>query len=730
VNWWSINKQGAKTKEMILSIASEWNKEHEEKLTDDKEVREMVEASFKLWQDNQDINYPRYIQFEDNVKLDKFFKKFFNEDDDVVEEHIIDDEVEEDNVVEEFLEYENDSHMAENFYGLDTNLPIEAEAEDVEMTDQNEVSDLNIERSDVYTSGEDQTHDDGYVNNSEDYFNDECKVPTYVLELISFDHNYAQITSIDTNSYLQKIKARELQKSSRIPNYICEECGTDSILKESFTNHMKNKHGVLVCSTCLRLFSNAGEFIQHQQNEHGHLTWRLITCDICGEELARFGKRGVPHMDKHMKIVCNIDNCNKVFANFNYLQNHKLKVHRGTQQISCYKISITCRVCKVRFDSVEERKEHEKIHLNKLCDTCQLYTNSSINDCIRHKKTCSPGQKLEMEKDFVEEMQKAFDYLKNQDLQSSAGSSKTKHTKALFIGSILYKTDVLGNVEFHDLDGYSLWREDLHAPMYGSYSYNSSKLSTNAERNHNIMRPHFFKVYMHDIFPIGSTVLIKFNSLLRLPEYSFQLFDLKLWKEFNASGTSMKRSKFPFKKNFELPQFMQKTPELYGNNVDRGHLTPYFMACSIEDQQYFQLQGNIFPQMAPMNRGKWKSLELSIPNKMEAYGARFAHITTGCIYARDGNSFIMENDIAKVESYFKVVFYADGHGKIINLNCFLVNQYPIPDDTVSEVTLYDIDSIKNNHLLFLNSHLLETIPDKVLDYHKVSMKQHKMSRLV
>jgi len=205
---------------------------------------------------------------------------------------------------------------------------------------------------------------------------------------------------------------------------------------------------------------------------------------------------------------------------------------------------------------------------------------------------------------------------------------------------------------------------------------------------------------MHEIFPIGSTVLIKFNLLLRLPEYSFQLFDIKLWKEFKASVTSMNRTKFPFKKDFELPQFMQKTPKLYGKNVDRGHLTPYYMACSIEDQQYFQLQGNIFPQMAPMNRGKWKSLEHYIPIRMKAYCARFAHITTACVYARDGNSFIMEHAVAKIKSYFKVIFYTDDNGKVLNLNCFLVNQYPIPDNTVSEVTLYDIDSIKNNYLLF------------------------------
>jgi len=83
---------------------------------------------------------------------------------------------------------------------------------------------------------------------------------------------------------------------------------------------------------------------------------------------------------------------------------------------------------------------------------------------------------------------------------------------------------------------------------------------------------------------------------------------------------------------------------------------------------------------------------------------------------------------AKIESYFKVVFYANDNGNVINLNCFHVKQYPIPDDTVSEVTLFDIDSIKNNHLLFLNSHLLEIIPDEVMNYHKVSMKQHKTSR--
>jgi len=697
----------------------------------------MVKASFDSWEANPDLmlTYPRYVKFDDDVKLDKFFKKFFNEEDDV-EEHIIDDEVED--VVEEFLEYENDSHMVESFNGLDANLSIEAE--DVEMTDQNDVSDMNIQSSEVYTFGEDQTHGEVHVNNSKDYYNDEdvndeipdndayeCKVPPYVLELICFEHNYAQITIIDNNSYLQQIKATELKKLSRIPTYICEQCGSDFETKDALSKHMKNKHGCLICIKCFRMFSNANEYVQHQQNEHKILAWRLITCDICGEELPRLGKRGIPHMGKHIRHICNIDNCSKEFPNSTNLYDHQKKVHRDTKQISYYKEKITCQVCKIRFDSFEERKEHEKIHLNKLCEICQLHTFSTITGCINHIKKCSPDQNLKLVKEFAEQMHHAFDFFKNQDLQSSACSSSTKHTEALFKGSILFKTDVSGNVEFDERDGYPLWREDLFAPMYGSSSLDPSKMSTNAERNQNTMHPHFFKVYMHEIFPIGSTVLIKFNSLLRLPEYSFQLFDIKLWKEFKASGTSMKRSKFPFQKNFELPKFMQKTPELYGKNVDRGHFTPYSMACSLDDQKYFQLQGNIFPQLAPMNRGKWKSLECDIPKRIESFGSTFAHITTGCIYARDNHGgFIKENGVDKVESYFKVVFYTDDNGNVINLNCFHVKQYPVPDDTVSEVTLFDIDSIKNNHLLFLNSRLLETIPDEVLDYHRVSMKQHKM----
>jgi DNA/RNA endonuclease G (NUC1) len=363
---------------------------------------------------------------------------------------------------------------------------------------------------------------------------------------------------------------------------------------------------------------------------------------------------------------------------------------------------------------------HEKTHLNKPCDRCGHYMILDLEKHLEHLKYCTASDKTLYENVYVSNIKESYNVLNDLSKVSIANAQLNgQHKESIFKQSILFNRDSTGEFIFDSRDGYPLWREDFCSPMYGDFSYNPTRNPTNDIRRSNVMHPSTFKAYSHDIFPIGSSVAIKFNKLLGLVEYSVQRFELNRWKEFNNSDLKLPRSKFPFKKNSDLPAFLQQFPDTYGINFDRGHLTPYNLACSIEDQREFQYQGNIFFQLSSQNRGTWKSLEMSIPKTMEAIRATVADITTAVVYARNKDrTFVTENGITKVQTYFKVIFYKNDSGKIIDINCFKINQYPTPDVTVSQVSLYDIDSIENNHYVFLNANLLKSIDSKILNIHK------------
>jgi len=54
---------------------------------------------------------------------------------------------------------------------------------------------------------------------------------------------------------------------------------------------------------------------------------------------------------------------------------------------------------------------------------------------------------------------------------------------------------------------------------------------------------------------------------------------------------------------------------------------------------------------------------------------------------------------------------------VIDIECFLIKQFPVPDDKVRKVRLYDIEALENNHVQFLNGHLLNTMNEAILSYH-------------
>lgn len=247
-----------------------------------------------------------------------------------------------------------------------------------------------------------------------------------------------------------------------------------------------------------------------------------------------------------------------------------------------------------------------------------------------HTQKFHPSRKNEIETQFVDFANNSYDLF---ELYAANLSDKSNIKVPLFVNSILFHK-LNGDIYFDPVDGYPSWRKDIIVPFYGSFSYVKSKMSTNQERNENIQCPSLIKTYMFGVYPLGDTALIHFNTLLRQMEYSYQGFELNLWNEFRASGMKKYRSSMPFRKNNDIEMFLQKSPEVSGCGKNRGHLTPFYMACSLNDQIQFQMQVNLFYQQSNQNRTVCRSLEMSVPGRMKAKSSSFARITTAVVYAR------------------------------------------------------------------------------------------------
>jgi len=355
------------------------------------------------------------------------------------------------------------------------------------------------------------------------------------------------------------------------------------------------------------------------------------------------------------------------------------------------------------------------------------FIDEGLSNYLEENPKCSYYTDIEYltgckDKEMNEEQAKEFNiecFKHFLDLNSSlkSCSSSSKHTKALIQNSALYERDKSGNVLFDAEDGYPFWRKDLFVPFHGTISFSLLKTSSNIVRNDNHQGPSWIKPFLNDVFPFGDTGALKFDSLLRQAEYSFQEFDLKLWEKFQV--TKRPRKLFKFQKNSNLDLFFQKNPQLCGSNLDRGHLTPFFAACTPRDQEEFNLQGNLFAQSAKQNRGRWKSFELSIPKRLRENKADFAQITTGVIFERDGDRFIYVGTNVLVEYYFKVILYTDSERNILNIGCHLMKHdiNPRSNEEVEEITLFDLESLQNNRLKFLNGDIWKRIPKSILDYH-------------
>jgi len=150
-----------------------------------------------------------------------------------------------------------------------------------------------------------------------------------------------------------------------------------------------------------------------------------------------------------------------------------------------------------------------------------------------------------------------------------------------------------------------------------------------------------FPYYLKFSYSVGSESGEVFGCKL---VYAYQRFSLNAWNNFRISGLKLDRAKCSFKKNPDIAAFLQKAPNLYNGNYDRGHMIPYMNALSQKDQMEFNLQGNIFYQLDRQNRGEWKKIEMSIMKTMEELNVDMAHITTAVVYARENGNFVKQND--------------------------------------------------------------------------------------
>jgi len=99
--------------------------------------------------------------------------------------------------------------------------------------------------------------------------------------------------------------------------------------------------------------------------------------------------------------------------------------------------------------------------------------------------------------------------------------------------------------------------------FHGSTSVVRSKCSTNVKRNESVQTPWHIKIYAFNIFLLGSSAAIQFDSQFKSPVYAYQRFSLNAWNNFRISGSKLDRAKCSFKKNPDIAAVLQKTPILF-----------------------------------------------------------------------------------------------------------------------------------------------------------------------
>jgi hypothetical protein len=147
--------------------------------------------------------------------------------------------------------------------------------------------------------------------------------------------------------------------------HVCEHCGkshkTNTLLRKHMIYHHE-KHGLFICDTCGKEFTNPIQFKTHTKNH--------TVPDIPGA------------------FPCPIKDCGKAFGKAKSLKDH-MKTHEEKKPPR-----FQCQYCPKKFREKKARDQHEKgQHLgikDFKCDLCD-YANADQTKLIIHKKSIHEG---------------------------------------------------------------------------------------------------------------------------------------------------------------------------------------------------------------------------------------------------------------------------------------------------------------------------------------------------
>ena len=159
------------------------------------------------------------------------------------------------------------------------------------------------------------------------------------------EKSYVHITGM--KDHMKRVHSEEV-------NYHCKYCGKGfkvaRVLKKHAMDLHEQKVTPIICNVCGKML-----FTKNAQQVHpkSHIETEKVKCDICPKMFKPSGL--VSHMKYHELIPITCDICNKQVKG-----QHALVKHRRTHvaQIKDHQ----CAVCKKRFISQWQLREHQVIH--------------------------------------------------------------------------------------------------------------------------------------------------------------------------------------------------------------------------------------------------------------------------------------------------------------------------------------------------------------------------------
>jgi len=222
-----------------------------------------------------------------------------------------------------------------------------------------------------------------------------------MLEINYEDHivvNDDYVANDNDEAYMNDVVYEEIE-------YLDEALDNDEpMLEENQCNENNvNKHESKknVCETCGKTYA-VSYFKQHLLQHKNEMAGIFYFCDVIGYK-ARFL---VEHRLKILKIQCQ-----KIRGLGSLYCEGCKKYMNDRKSYSLHMRAHKCRdmQCKRVFDTVAEKKSHERMHVKPNCDMCVYYEFQSTDDYFAHIKRCNPLFKGRIENMFVSLTNDVFD---------------------------------------------------------------------------------------------------------------------------------------------------------------------------------------------------------------------------------------------------------------------------------------------------------------------------------